>query len=108
MRKLLAVLLLGLVLGSSTLAQAESTTKARYTAENPYVEQWLNEQDCITHAHDLDKEEKFQKGVGLDLVMYENKAETVALVTEVEHNLSTNVTSMYSKIQVNIWKLFRK
>ena len=82
------VLLVLLVMVLALPAYAEDTTDATYFNE------YVNDIDLLNHTHALDKEAKFQQGVGLDLVAYENK--TVSLGTEVRYNFTTNVTTAFS------------
>lgn len=100
---LLAVIVM-LVTGGIAIAD---TGKGVYSTPNEYLTDYLNSQDCITHKHDLDKEDsKFQKAVGLDLVVYEN--DVVEVVQTNTHNLDTSVSVFGAKVQVNVWKMFAK
>ena len=89
---------------------AETTGRGIYTSPNESVTEWLNENEDFSHTHDyvVDEPEvaKFQKGVGLDLVMYEN--EIVKLSSEARYNFETSVTTAMSVVELNVFKMFTK
>ncbi len=97
MRK--SIVLLVILMLISIPAFASSTAKAQYSVpKSQAFEDYINEQDCITHSHVLDKEKKVQRTVGLDLVIYDN--DTVELTSENRYNFNTNVTTLGGVVKV--------
>ena len=95
-----AVILLVVLLVSSPVFAATSTGKANYVVPNNQAfEDFLNDQDCIQHSHDIEKPKKFQKEVGLDFLIYENK--TIQVVSENRFNLTSKVTTSTAVVKVN-------
>ena len=88
------------------LAYAESTSEANYTSSNPALQDWLNDQSYVQHSHDLDKEKKLTKTIGLDLQVYDSEAIEVVQVNE--YNFDTYHTQIGAKVKVKLWNILTK
>jgi len=86
-------------------AFAESTTRGNYTTPNENITEWLNSNDAIYHSHDLDKEKKLQKGIGVDVVAYESDGVLEEVLVEGRWNSDTKVTTGYVVAKINLYNL---
>ena len=78
---------------------AETTSKGQYSVPSSQAfEDFLNEQDYITHDHSIPKVPKIQKTAGLDLTIYSN--DTIDLVNENRFNFTTKVGTFGTVLKV--------
>ncbi len=94
---MLAVLLI------STAAHADTTANAKYNGVSPYYNNYLNSSNIIGHTHDVDKQKKYNYGLGLDVVLYEN--ELLEVKSENKYNMAKYEGESYLVTKFN---LFRK
>ena len=78
------------------------------TGEATYPNEFVNSINELDHVHELPEVDKFQQGVGVDLVTYAN--DTIELGTEVRYNFSTEITTAMSvlKIKKSLFSLIFK
>lgn len=101
-----ALLLCGLALAADDddTHWVQETSGATWTAPNPYLEDWLNNND-IDHTHDIYIPERRNPiGVGLDLVVYQGSGIFEEAVVEAKHDFGNDETSVYAVGRVNLFK----
>jgi len=92
------------------MAFAEESGGADYNSPNGHADglaDFLNNQDCIDHTHQIPERDN-PVGVGVDLTVYQNNAETVAVVIEEKYDTQNEENSVFAVCQVNLWKMFKK
>lgn len=113
-RWLIVILLIALVLGGGAWpVYAAETGKAIYSVPSSQAfENYLNEQDCITHKHKIDlqkkgKEASVQAEVGLDVPIV--KLEDVDVISENRYNFETSVTTLGVVVEVkkSLWSMIK-
>ena len=110
MRYLVLVLLAMALMVS--VAYADQTSGATYTSPNGCVDQefvdFINEQTYIDHTHQVDRDDPL--GVGVDVVVYENKEKDPTVSVEVQGKLDmqNDETSVFLVGKVNLFKMFQK
>ena len=118
--KLLALIVAILLVAG--VAYAEDTSGATYTGNSDCkgctnLAEFLNEQDCIDHSHQYEKEETdYALGVGVDLVVYQADPERTgakklipdAVEVQNKYDFANENGSTYVVAKYNIWDLFQK
>jgi hypothetical protein len=104
--------IIGLLVGC---AYADQTSGATYTSPNGEVcdhfIEYLNEQEYIDHTHAIDLERDPELGVGLDVVVWQSKAENPVVeevVVEGKYDIQNEESSAYVVARVNLFELLSK
>ncbi len=110
MKKIVLVLIAVCFIATPVFAQ--TTSKAKYSVPSSQgFEDFLNNQDYITHTHEYSKYEpnkvkKFQKQIGLDVITYENAL--LKIKSETRYNFESSVTTSGVVVELNAFKFFNK
>lgn len=114
MKKIVILLALALVM-VAPLAYADQTSGATYTSPNgcipdPFIAA-INDQNLIDHSHQYDVDKEHPAGVGVDVIVWNNKdAESKVKGVEIQtkHDFANSETSIFAVLQLDLSALFKK
>lgn len=114
MNKVLAVLVI--VLSMSFLAWASPNNSCQFASCNDNSTNDSNNTMTINNITNIDEtyqtfeEKKIENayGPGVDVVLYENKAQSVGAFIEYRYNANSDAHNAYGVVRVNPWKLLSK